>query len=140
MIPDPQAFADKWSQRTQAAAQDYAQGVATTDKDPTALAQAAGARYIAKVQEAFTSGRWARGLQRSGKAGWQAAVAAKGVNNFSTGVAAARDKVAAKIAPVLQFEKALQAQINAMPNVTDADKNARMLAWVNGMRQFKATQ
>ncbi len=135
-IIDAQSYADKWSQRTSAASQDYATGVAQTDKDPTALAIAAQARLLQNFTQSVTSGQWANGLRQVGKGGWQAAVAAKGVANFQNGVAAARDKVAAAAGPLLAFEANLQRQVQGMPNVTDADREARMLAWIRGMRQY----
>lgn len=135
-MSDPQSVADKWVQRAGAASQDYATGVQNTDKDPTQLAAAAGQRYITKVQEAYNSGKWARALQRVGKAGWQAAVASKGVQNYTTGVNAARDKFATAIGPVLQAVSSGQAKVAAMPNVTDADKEARALAFIRHMRDF----
>jgi hypothetical protein len=135
-IPDAQSYADKWVTRTSAASQDYAQGVAQTDKDPSALAIAAQARLLSNFQSAVQSGKWANRLRASGKAGWQSAVAAKGVANFQNGVSAARDKVAAAAGPLLAFESNLQRQVSGMPNVTDADREARMLAWTRGMRQY----
>jgi hypothetical protein len=60
---------------------------------------------------AFNSGKWANGLRRAGKAGWQAAVAAKGATNFSNGVNAAEGKVADAFAPLLAFEQNLQNQV-----------------------------
>lgn len=135
-IPDAQSFADKWVTRTSAAAQDYAQGVAQSDKDPTALAIAAQPRMLSNFQAAVQGGKWAARLRASGKAGWQSAVASKGVANFQTGVGAARDKVAAAAAPLLAFEANLQRQVQGMPNVSDADREARMLAWTRGMRQY----
>ena len=135
-IPDAQSYADKWVTRTSAASQDYAQGVAQTDKDPSALAIAAQARLLANFQSSVQSGKWANRLRAVGKAGWQSAVASKGVSNFQNGVSAARDKVAAAAGPLLAFESNLQRQVQGMPNVTDADREARALAWMRGMRQY----
>lgn len=135
-IPDAQTVAQKWSQRASAAASDYASGVAGTDKDPTQLAIAQQARLLMKVTEAINSGRWANNLRKVGKAGWQAAVASKGVQNYSTGVSAAVDKVAAAFGPLLAYEANLQRTIMSMPNTTDADKDARALAWIRGMRNY----
>lgn len=135
-IPDAQSYADKWVTRTSAASQDYATGVAQTDKDPTALAIAAQPRLLANFQASVQSGKWANRLRASGKAGWQAAVQSKGIANFQNGVSAARDKVAAAAGPLLAFESNLQRQVQGMPNVTDADREARMLAWIRGMRQY----
>jgi hypothetical protein len=137
-LPTAQAVASKWVARTSAATQDYANGVAQTDVDPTQRAIAAQGRMRAEVIAAIDSGKWAQGLQRAGKIGWQQAVASKGVQNFGTGVAAAESKVATAFAPLLAFEQGLQATIQGMPNVTDTDRNNRMLAWANGMRQYQA--
>jgi hypothetical protein len=136
--PTAQEVAAKWTQRTSAAAPDYARGVAQTDKDPTALAIAAGPRLLANFTHAFQSGKWANSLRRVGKQGWQAAVAAKGETNFSTGVNAATGKVADAFGPLLAFEQNLLNQVSGMPNVTDADRENRMLAWVRGMRGYSA--
>jgi hypothetical protein len=135
-FPTAQEVATKWQQRTSAAAQDYARGVANTDKDPTALAIAAGPRYLQNVQAAFNSGKWANGLRRAGKAGWQGAVAAKGATNFANGVAAAESKVIDSFGRLLAFEQNLHQTVASMPNVTDTDRENRMLAWVRGMRQY----
>jgi hypothetical protein len=137
-LPSAQTVAAKWVTRTSAAAQDYAQGVAQTDVDPTQRAIQAQSRLRSEFIAAIDSGKWAQRLQAVGKAGWQQAVASKGVQNFSTGVAAAEQKVAAAFGPLLSFEQGLQSTIQAMPNVTDADRNNRMLAWANGMRQYQA--
>lgn len=135
-LPTAQAVAQKWAQRTSAAAGDYAKGVANTDKDPTALAIAAGPRLLQNFTAAFNSGKWANGLRRSGKAGWQAAVAAKGQTNFATGVQAAEAKVTDAFGHLLAFEQNLLNNVSSMPNVTDSDREARMLAWVRGMRNY----
>jgi len=137
-LPSAQAVASKWVARSSAAATDYGQGVATTDKDPTQLAIAAKSRLLLRVTEAINSGKWEQRLAKIGKSGWQAAVASKGVANYGTGVAAAEQKVATAFGPLLAFEAGLQATVQSMPNLTDTDRNNRMLAWANGMRQYVA--
>lgn len=136
-MPTAAEVAAKWETRTTAASTDYADGVAKSDKDPTALAIAAGPRYIANVQKSFNDGTWANGLRRSGKQGWQDGVASKGADNFSRGVSAAKQKVENAFQPLLAFEQSLQNKVAAMPNVTDADREARMLTFVRGMRTYK---
>lgn len=132
---DANAVAQKWATRTSGAQQDYVTGVENTSKDPTQLAINNQSRLLTNFQNAVNSGKWANRLRAVGKAGWQAAVAAK-ANNFATGVNAAQSKVATSFAPLLQYENNLQQQVDAMPNVTDTDRENRMLAWVRGMRQY----
>jgi hypothetical protein len=136
----PAEVAAKWAQRASAAGQDYARGVEQTEKDPTALAAANGARYIAGVQEAYQSGRWARRLQAVGKTGWQAAVRDKGVANFATGVAAAQQKYETAIGPVLQAVQAGQRIVAGMPAATPQQRDQRALAFIQHMRQFGASR
>jgi hypothetical protein len=135
-IASAQTVTQKWMTRTSAAAADYAKGVAETDKDPTALAIAAGPRLLQNFTKAFNDGKWANGLRRSGKAGWQHGVASKGQTNFSTGVQAAEQKVQDAFTKLLAFEQNLLNQVASMPNVTDTDRENRMLAWVRGMRTY----
>ena len=137
-LPSAQDVAAKWETRTRAAQQDYLDGVATTDKDPTALAITAGQRYINNVTQAFNDGSWANGLRKVGKTGWQAAVAAKGGTAFANGVAAAQNKVAAAFGPLLTFEQNVLNEIATMPNITDNDRDQRMLRWAQRMRTYVA--
>jgi hypothetical protein len=132
---DANAVAAKWVARTSGAQQDYVSGVENTSKDPTQLAINNQQRLLQNFTAAVNSGKWANRLRAIGKAGWQAATAAK-ANNFATGVNAAQQKVATQFAPLLQYENNLQQQVDAMPNVTDTDRENRMLAWVRGMRQY----
>lgn len=135
-IPSAQEVVAKWQQRASAASQDYASGVANTQEDPTALAITAIPRMQQRFNDAVNSGKVANGLRRVGKAGWQAAVAAKGVTNYQSGIAAATAKATDAFTRLLSFEQNLQNQVNSMPSNTDADREARMLAWVRGMRSY----
>jgi hypothetical protein len=130
------AAATKWATRTQAAQQDYVDGVQSTTKDPTALAIAAGQRYIARVQEAFNSGKWANGLRRVGQAGWKQATVDKAAA-FSSGVAASEGKVSTAFQSLFAYEDNLESAIATMPNVTAADRKARMNRWFDGMSAYQ---
>ncbi len=78
----------KWADRAGSASQTYLTGVDTTTKDQAANAIAAKGNYAAGVQAAISKDLYAKGLQRSGKAGWQAGVDQKGATNYATGVQA----------------------------------------------------
>lgn len=138
-IPSATDAAQKWATRTSSAGEDYRRGVEQTDKDPTALAIAAIPYARERWLQAVDSGRMANGLRRVGKAGWQQAVLSKGVNNFTAGVAAAQSKYAERIAPVLAYEANLQTRIASMPNGSAVDRRNRMLAWFDGMSQYRTT-
>lgn len=135
-LPSATDVARKWAARAGAAGPDYQAGVQNTDKDPTQLAIANQGRLVANFNARVQDGTWAARLRAVGKAGWIQAVLDKGVTNYQNGVQAAESKVADAFGPLLAFEANLQRTIQSMPSTTDADREARMLAWVRGMRSY----
>lgn len=138
-IKDAGAATAKYTAGASAGQAAYSAGVQATTKDPTALAVAAQAKLQANFLAALQSGRWARNLQAVGAAGWKAAVLAKAAN-YGVGIAAGATKYQAAYQSMLPQMQSLQAQIDAMPNVTIGDANARSAAWATGMRNWKLAQ
>lgn len=99
-----QQAATNWQNSAGRASTDYVAGVQNTTKDQAALAVAAGARYIQGVQDAYSSGRWAAGIQRGGTTYWKSQTEKKAPNytaGYNAGVSnysAAAQKVMAAIA------------------------------------------
>lgn len=77
---------EKWAMRAAGASQDYLSGAEQTTKDQSSAAIAAIPVMKAALDAAFARGAVAKGLQRSGKAGWLAGVREKGASNYGTGV------------------------------------------------------
>ena len=80
------ASAVKWATRAGSASGDFAEGARTTTKDQAASAIAAKELYKIGVNEAISKGRFEKGLQKSGKAGWLKGIIEKGEMNYATGV------------------------------------------------------
>lgn len=89
-----QQSAQKFVERAGAASGDYVEGAQRTSKDQSANAIAGKANYVAGVQAAITAGRYEKGLQKSGKAGWIKGITEKGANRFAEGVASGSVKYA----------------------------------------------
>lgn len=86
--------AQKFVDRAGAASGDYVSGAQQTSKDQAAAAIAGKANWAAGVQAAITGGRYEKGLQASGKAGWLKGITEKGANRFAEGVASGASKYA----------------------------------------------
>lgn len=84
----------KFVERAGAASQDYVEGSLSTSKDQSAAAIAGKDNYVKGLQESFTRGSYEKGLQISGKAGWQKGIREKGANRFAEGVASGAAKYA----------------------------------------------
>lgn len=76
----------KWGDRASAASEDYKAGALGTTKDQAALAKAAIPFMKTALIKAIDSGRVAKGLDASGKAGWQKGITEKGASRYGEGV------------------------------------------------------
>jgi hypothetical protein len=135
--PDAATVYAKWQANSTNAADAYVAGVQNTDKDIVALAITAIPRMRQNVLAAIDDGRVANGLRKVGTQGIKDAVAAKGKVAFTNGIAGAQTKFEASFAPLLTYIDGVKRQIAQMPNLTDADRDARMLKNVALMRQYK---
>jgi hypothetical protein len=138
MTPDAASVFAKWKTNSTNAADAYVNGVQSSDKDIVALAIGAIPRMRANILKAIDDGRVANGLRKVGTQGIKDAVALKGKVAFTNGIDGAQSKFEASFAPLLTYIDGVKRQIAAMPNLTDADRDARMLKNVQLMRQYKA--
>lgn len=86
--------ASKFVERAGAASGDYVSGAQSTSKDQAAAAIAGANNWKAGLTAAMTAGRYEKGLQTSGKAGWLKGITEKGANRFAEGVASGASKYA----------------------------------------------
>lgn len=136
-LPSPQTAAAKWLQRSSAASGDYVTGAQNTDKDPTALAIAAGPRYLQQVQARYNDGTWANRLRASGKQGWLNGITSKGATNYASGVQAAQAKVEQAYSSLFAYEAAGLSRLASMPSNTDSERDQRALFWIQYMRAYQ---
>jgi hypothetical protein len=134
-VVDAATATQRWQQGASQGQQRFVEGVQATTKDPTALAIAAQNKMLQNVTAAITSGRYARGLSRVGKTGWQQATVAKAAN-YAVGINASASKYEAAIGPVLQQIGSLQQQIASMPSATLQDNINRMVAFATGLHNW----
>lgn len=78
----------KWAQRAGSAASDFVNGAKNTTKDQAQAAIAGFENYKQALTASFAKGSFAKGLNKSGKAGWLRGIEEKGEGNYSAGVMA----------------------------------------------------
>ena len=117
----------------------YAEGVQATQVDVVARAVAAQPKLLANVQQAITSGRWARRLQERGTAGWKSATLAK-ASNYSTGIAAGADNYQRAMTEWLPIISSAAASVQSMPNTSFQDSLARMNAFATALHNAKLSR
>lgn len=112
----------KWAANAGAAQTAYTDGIQNTTVDPTALAAANQAGYLAGVQSSVNL--WRSNLLKVGKSGWQSASVAK-AGNYGTGISAGKDKFQSGMQTWLPIIQQVGAAAKAMPGQTVDQRIAR---------------
>lgn len=134
---NPAKIADKYVAGMQGASTAYKDGVNAVSVAPGQSAVLQKDKLIRNFMDSVNSGRWAANTAGVPLDQWKNLASTKGANNLAGGAIAAKSKVQAYwnvAAP--EYQNGL-AQLEAMPNSTPADADARMLFWANFMRQWK---
>lgn len=127
---------DRYKSSAAQGASRYAEGIQATNVDVVARAVAAQPKMLANVTAAVTSGRWARGLQQVGTAGWKQAALAKQAN-YAVGIQAGGDKYAAAMQTWGPLIDSASQQVKSMPNATFQDSLNRMTAFATALHNAK---
>lgn len=127
----------KWQEKASMASGDYAEGAKQTTKDQAALAIAAKENYKVGLQESISQGRYEKGLQKSGKAGWLKGIEEKGANNYSGGISSSTAR-AKYISESSKYDSARNAaqSVPRGPKGSPANIN-RVTAVVTALRAVK---
>lgn len=130
-----QQSAQKFVDRASGASADYKKGAESTSKDQSARAIGAKEIYKSALTASFGRDSYAKGLGRSGKAGWLEGVQKKGADRYAGGVAVSAAKYATNSG---KFDGARTAA-DALPRgLKGSPQNlARVSAVVNALRAVK---
>ena len=117
--------------------QNYRIGVQHPKKDPIAAGIAAQGRYEAQMSNREVLARREAGLRRTNIDEWVQLAETRGARNLVSGVEDRQYKVERFVD---SFQPKLEAHLrtlDALPNVTDADRERRMLENLKGLRALK---
>lgn len=126
-------FATNWQQGSTNAIQKTVAGVNRVQESPMEKAANAVDRQVAGVQRAAQSGKTEAALRKVSLQEWKQKTAQKIQERMSGGVAAAKSKVKAFGEYLIPAVNSAMAEINAMPNTTYQERQAKMIAWSNAM-------
>ena len=118
---------------------DWLKGIQATTVDPTALAAQAGQAAVANYTQAWTSGRVAAGLARSGKQGWINGATSK-QQNYATGIQNAGPKYQQAMTTWLPIIDSAAQQVRNMPSGSLAASQARASAFMAALYNAKRGQ
>lgn len=137
MARDPAKVAQKWSTNLSNSNQTMQDGINAVTMAPGQAAAAAQSTMRARLLAAIDSGKWAQNVAAVPLAQWKQAMLTKGLSRIADGARQAQSKMQSFLAQWLPFVSQVQQQVRAMPNATQADREARMLANARGLAQFR---
>lgn len=129
----------RWRDSAAAGQSRYSEGVQATQVDVVGRAVAAQPKLLTNVQQAISSGRWARRLQEVGTAGWKSKTLAKAAN-YATGIAAGADDYQRAMQTWLPIIQSAASSVQAMPNTSFQDSLNRMTAFATALHNAKLSQ
>jgi mevalonate kinase len=133
--------ADRWVkkqvERARVATDEYKLGVANPDRDPIKAALDANAKRIAKLQDSIAKKTWETKMSKLTIEDWRTPASTKGADRFASGVESARPKIEKFVTSWQPKLAAIQAAVRALPEVTDADREKRM---IENLRRLKAAK
>jgi hypothetical protein len=139
--PDAARMTERLLRKVAGASQDYVTGMQNPRRDPKAAALRAEGKWANRVQEAITRKAYGAGIRNYDQAEAVTIATSDGGSAYTSGVAKRAAKIARvhnKLAPLLG---GVSAAIQAMPQDTEGQREARLVAALRAMRnvgkQFK---
>lgn len=129
-------IADKHQENMRNASARMETGVRRVTKAPGEAAAAKADKMLANLTASVRSGKWAKNTAAVSLPEWQAAMIEKGIPRIDAGVELAKPKTAKFHDALGEHQDRLKVQIDAMPDLTIADSERRMIAHMRGMVEF----
>jgi len=133
IVISPEEWADKQVSRAAAAAAEWEKNVQRPRRDPLKAAIAAGPKRAEKIRESLDQKKWEKAMAKVDEDLMYSVIRKRGASAFRSGVEDRKAKVVARAKELQPMVAALKQTIDAMPDVTDADREKRLLAARRGM-------
>ena len=130
-------FREKHARRLKGSTADIERGIQRVSVAPGKLAAAKADKMKAKIDEAITSGRWAKRVGAVSLSDWQDKAIKKGIPRIASGIDAAAAKVEAFASKLLPAVDAAVNKVKGMPDLTLEDSINRASAYMREMAKFK---
>ena len=134
-----QEMADKMIRNAGNAGTDWLNGTLNPSRSPKAAAAAAAGKWKTGVKKAVANDAFAKGVAKIDEDQMAATIQAVGAAGYTSGIQARQAKIVAAFQRLQPKLLAIKNQIGSMPQATDADNEARMLANLRAMRGIKGT-
>lgn len=137
MVKSPEKWIEKQLARVRVSGGDFKDGIMAVTENPAAKALAANAKRVAKLQESIVNKTWEKKMAKVSLEDWKSKASTLGADRFIAGVEANVDKIEKFVKGFQPKLVSLTNAVQAMPETTEAERDARVVAMVRGMRKLK---
>jgi len=134
---DPSKIARKYGRRLADSGQDYEDGVMSVTKAPGQAAAAKQATMRQRTIEAIDSGLWAKNTAAVGLGEYQQACIKKGKQRLTEVASLAEENMLKYQASAAADYERIRNEVRAMPNATEAEREARRKRSAEMMKAMK---
>lgn len=124
----PDEWAEKQRKRAVAAAADWADRVRRPKRDPIVAALNAAEKRKDKLLKSIDEKKWEKAMEKVDKDLMYKTIEKTGAEGYRRGIETRAEKVAARVKELQPLVMEVAKTIDEMPNATDADREARLLA------------
>ena len=136
----PSEAREKHAKNLKASIEEIRKGIDRVTVAPGTQAAAKQDKMQTRLNEALSSGKWARRVAATTLEDWKRAAKDKGVSRISGGIDAAASKVESFYSELFPYEESLQGKVKGMSDVTLEDSISRAETWMRGMAQFRRSR
>lgn len=133
----PQQASQKLADSIRTGQSAYTAGVQSVRVNPAEKAIAKRDKWVQAMTNPETHDKWERGLANTTLASWQAQTAGVGAQRYAQSADKAGQNYQAFATTFFPFLEGVQAQVEAMPDVTSEERIARMVANVRLIAQYR---
>jgi len=134
IVPSVDRWAGNQLAGSAAAGDKWLRGVQNPSASPLEAAKRAAGKYKQRMTESLTEDRWLKSLNRITEEDIVSVATRIGAAGYTQGIAAREDKIRRAIAELQPKAAALKRTLDQMPQDTDAQREAKMIAAKRGMQ------
>ena len=136
MVKPVDRWVKKQIDRVSVAGDDYVAGIDAVSEAPTAKAAEKADKYLKRIQEAVDY--WKKRLSQVSLEEWKSITKAK-ADRFPDGVRKSEDKIRKFVSSWQPILADIQRAVKALPDMTDADREKRMIENLRRLKKAKGT-
>lgn len=128
---------DKQISRVSQNIQEYRDGVNDLTESPGKLAVKKKDKFRANLMAAIDSGKWEENTAATDLDDWKRRTAGTGADRLVQGMEDSREKTIAFRQQLIDFQNNLKAKLDAMPDTTPEQREAKAIMNIREMRKFR---